>query len=119
MGLLPKAFAWKNSRSVPVVALAVQVTIILLVDQLVASLESIIAFEMVSYCSAQILEFFAFVRLRQTHPEIDRPVKVGCHIVPWVTSQKHSLPLQQRAVPFLISDHCNRNLSLVFHHFDN
>jgi hypothetical protein len=43
--------------------------------QVVGTVEDIIAYEMVGYCAAMVLEFMAFVRLRMTHPDIKRPFK--------------------------------------------
>lgn len=37
------------------------------------SLEDIISYEMVSYCFSQVIEFAAFVRLRQTCVDVERP----------------------------------------------
>mmetsp|Transcript_20462 Transcript_20462/g.53230 ORF Transcript_20462/g.53230 Transcript_20462/m.53230 type:complete len:561 (+) Transcript_20462:302-1984(+) len=75
MGMLPKLFAVKNAHKVPVVALVFEVVLILFIDQVAASVEDIIAYEMVGYCAAMVLEFFAFVRLRMTHADIPRPFK--------------------------------------------
>lgn len=45
-------------------------------------MEDIIAYEMIGYCAAMVLEFCAFVRLRMTHADVERPFKVpgglGC-----------------------------------------
>eukprot|EP00041_Stephanoeca_diplocostata_P020390 m.454303 g.454303 ORF g.454303 m.454303 type:complete len:328 (+) comp21567_c0_seq4:949-1932(+) len=76
MGMIPQLFRLKNRYGVPVVALLLQASIILVIVQCIDTLEDIISLEMISYCFAQLLEFAAFARLRWTHPDAVRPYKV-------------------------------------------
>lgn len=76
MGMIPQVFRVKNRFGVPVVALLLQASIIMVIVQCIDTLEDIIALEMISYCFAQLLEFSAFARLRWTHPNAKRPYKV-------------------------------------------
>eukprot|EP00035_Acanthoeca_spectabilis_P005122 m.110257 g.110257 ORF g.110257 m.110257 type:complete len:503 (+) comp12881_c0_seq3:615-2123(+) len=73
LGMLPEAFSWKNRRGVPVIGFFLQILLVFGLVQLVDSLEDIISYEMVSYCFSQVIEFAAFVRLRQTCVDVERP----------------------------------------------
>ena len=70
-----KALAHKNRFGIPWIALLVQSGLVLIYITACGDMETIIAWEMVSYCMAQVLEFAAFIRLRIMYPDIDRPFK--------------------------------------------
>lgn len=75
MGMLPKFFHRKNKFGTPVVGLAIQTTLVVFFINVLGDMETIIAWEMVSYCVAQVLEFGAFIKLRQKYPNVKRPFK--------------------------------------------
>lgn len=75
MGMLPKFLHTKNRFDIPVYGLAFQTFLIVMFVVLLEDMETIIAWEMVSYCVAQVLEFAAFIRLRHLYPDTHRPFK--------------------------------------------
>ena len=62
LSMLPKALAYKNRFGTPWIALLVQSALVLVYNTACGDMETIIAWEMVSYCLAQVLEFAAFIR---------------------------------------------------------
>ena len=73
-GILPKALSHRSRHGTPTLALLLSCLGILVM----ISFEFMQIVEMLNvvYCLAELLEFAAFVRLRQKHPDLERPFRV-------------------------------------------
>ena len=72
-GYLPSAFAARSRYGTPVVGIAM--SSIGVVSMLVFSFGEIIEMLNAAYCLAELLEFAAFIKLRISQPDLERPYK--------------------------------------------
>ena len=89
-GLAPRVFQHVSPRGTPVAGLLL-VGVVILGLASTAALEFLIQFMMLVAISVDLMVLSAFFRLRKTHPDLDRPIRVpggawtaGCTIVLYV-----------------------------------
>lgn len=83
-GILPKVLGERNKYGVPTYGVLLSATGVILMGCM--SFTSVIDMLNLLYCVGQIIEFFAFIHLRRTKPDLHRPYSVplgtmGCAIM--------------------------------------
>eukprot|EP00928_Gymnodinium_smaydae_P056617 TRINITY_DN39980_c0_g1_i1.p1 TRINITY_DN39980_c0_g1~~TRINITY_DN39980_c0_g1_i1.p1 ORF type:complete len:540 (-),score=115.03 TRINITY_DN39980_c0_g1_i1:106-1725(-) len=80
VGIAPAAFAWRPLRSdVPLAAVVFQFAIVVLLVSF--DFSDILVFDNCFTALAAALQFAAFFKLRQSHPELHRPYKVPSYML--------------------------------------